>query len=151
MLEGAYQPIDVLRLEDPAGDVRPPQGVLNESRVAVNLTVAKDGLGAIERLYQRKGYTGAIRPDMILLDLNLPKMADRLALQEIKSDAVPMRLPGIFLTPFEAESDILATDGAHANCYITKPADMDNSIDVGKRVEELWFTIVMLPNIGMEL
>jgi two-component system, chemotaxis family, response regulator Rcp1 len=145
MLAGAFKPIEVLLVEDNAGDVRLTQEALKEGKLAVHLTVARDGLEATEILHQRNGHANARRPDLILLDLNLPKMDGRQVLQEIKSDPKLMRIPVVVLTTSEAESDILSTYGSHANCYITKPVDMDRFIEIVKRLEEFWFTIVKLP------
>jgi chemotaxis family two-component system response regulator Rcp1 len=145
MLDGALKPIEVLLVEDNAGDVRLTQEALKEGKLAVNLTVARDGLEATEILHQRNGHANAQRPDLILLDLNLPKMDGRQVLQEIKSDPKLMRIPVVVLTTCEADSDILSTYGSHANCYITKPVDMERFIDIVKLLEEFWFTIVKLP------
>ncbi len=145
MLAGALKPIEVLLVEDNAGDVRLTQEALKEGKLAVHLTVARDGLEATEILHQRNGHANVPRPDLILLDLNLPKMDGRQVLQEIKNDPKLMRIPVVVLTTSEAESDILSTYGSHANCYITKPVDMDRFIEIVKLLEEFWFTIVKLP------
>ncbi len=145
MLDGALKPVEVLLVEDNAGDVRLTQEALKEGKLAVHLTVARDGLAAIEILRQRNGHANARRPDLILLDLNLPKMDGRQVLQEIKSDPKLKRIPVVVLTTSEADSDILSTYGSHANCYITKPVDMERFIDIVKLLEEFWFTIVKLP------
>lgn len=145
MLAGALKPIEVLLVEDNAGDVRLTQEALKEGKLAVNLTVARDGLEATEILHQRNGHANAKRPDLILLDLNLPKMDGRQVLQEIKNDPKLMRIPVVVITTSEADSDILTTYGSHANCYITKPVDMDRFVDIVKLLEEFWFTIVKLP------
>jgi chemotaxis family two-component system response regulator Rcp1 len=145
MLDGALKTIEVLLVEDNAGDVRLTQEALKEGKLAVHLTVARDGLEATEILHQRNGHANAHRPDLILLDLNLPKMDGRQVLQEIKNDPNLMLIPVVVLTTSEADSDILTTYSAHANCYITKPVDMDRFIDIVKLLEEFWFTIVKLP------
>lgn len=145
MLESTSKPIEVLLVEDNAGDVRLTREALREGPLAVNLTVAKDGQEAIEMLFRRNGFGDAIRPDLILLDLNLPKVDGRQVLQEIKSDVGLMQIPVIVLTTSHAESDIQATYGAHANCYIAKPVDIEAFIDIVKLLEEFWFTIVKLP------
>lgn len=138
-------------VEDNAGDVRLTKEALKEGKLAVHLTVARDGLEATEILHQRNGHANAKRPDLILLDLNLPKMDGRQVLQEIKNDPKLMRIPVVVLTTSEANSDILTTYGSHANCYITKPVDMDRFIDIVKVLEEFWFTIVKLPAHDTEL
>jgi CheY-like chemotaxis protein len=118
---------------------------LKEGKLAVRLTVARDGLEAMEILHQRNGNAAARRPDLILLDLNLPKMDGRQVLQEIKNDPNLMCIPVVVLTTSAADADILTTYGAHANCYITKPVDMDRFISIVLLLEEFWFTIVKLP------
>lgn len=145
MLDSAIKPIEVLLVEDNAGDVRLTEEALKEGKLTVNLTVARDGLEATEILHQRNGYVSAPRPDLILLDLNLPKLDGRQVLQDIKNDPRLMRIPVVVLTTSAADSDILTTYGAHANCYITKPVDMDRFVDIVKLLEEFWFTIVKLP------
>ena len=145
MLGSVLKPIEVLLVEDNAGDVRLTEEALKEGKLAVRLTVARDGLEAMEILHQRNGNAGARRPDLILLDLNLPKMDGRQVLQEIKNDPNLMRIPVVVLTTSAADADILTTYGAHANCYINKPVDMDRFISIVLLLEEFWFTIVKLP------
>ena len=146
MLDSALKPIEVLLVEDNAGDVRLTEEALKEGKLAVHLTVARDGLAAIEILHQRNGHADAHRPDLILLDLNLPKMDGRQVLHEIKNDPELMRIPVVVLTTSAADADILTTYGAHANCYITKPVDMERFVEIVKLLEEFWFTIVKLPS-----
>jgi len=146
MQQGGFRPIEVLLVEDNPGDVRLTEEALKEGKLAVHLTVARDGLEATEILYQRNCHANAKRPDLILLDLNLPKIDGRQVLQEIKNDPKLMRIPVVVLTTSEADSDILTTYGSHANCYITKPVDMDRFVDSVKLLEEFWFTIVKLPS-----
>ncbi len=146
MLDGVLRPIEVLLVEDNPGDVRLTEEALKEGKLAVHLTVARDGLEATEILHRRNSYANATRPDLILLDLNLPKIDGRQVLQEIKNDPKLMRIPVVVLTTSEADSDILTTYGSHANCYITKPVDMDRFVDIVKLLEEFWFTIVKLPS-----
>ena len=146
MQQGGFRPIEVLLVEDNPGDVRLTEEALKEGKLAVHLTVARDGLEATEILYQRNCHANAKRPDLILLDLNLPKIDGRQVLQEIKNDPKLLRIPVVVLTTSEADSDILTTYGSHANCYITKPVDMDRFVDIVKLLEEFWFTIVKLPS-----
>jgi len=146
MLDGVLRPIEVLLVEDNPGDVRLTEEALKEGKLAIHLTVARDGLEATEILHQRNSHANAKRPDLILLDLNLPKIDGRQVLQEIKNDPKLMRIPVVVLTTSEADADILTTYGSHANCYITKPVDMDRFIDIVKLLEEFWFTIVKLPS-----
>ena len=151
MLNSTLKPIEVLLVEDNAGDVRLTQEALKEGKLVVNLTVAMDGVEATDLLHQRNGHANSNRPDLILLDLNLPKKDGRQVLQEIKNDPKLMRIPVVVLTTSEADSDILTTYGSHANCYITKPVDMDRFVDIVKFLEEFWFTVVKLPAHDTEL
>jgi CheY-like chemotaxis protein len=139
------KPIEILLVEDNIGDIRLTEEALKESNLIVNLNVARDGMEAMEFLRGAGTHANAPAPDLILLDLNLPRKDGREVLQEIKNDADLMRIPVVVLTTSEAESDILTTYGFHANCYITKPVDMDQFIKIVKMLEEFWFTIVKLP------
>ena len=141
MHSAGIKPIEILLVEDNIGDIRLTQEALKESNLLVNLRVVRDGLEAMELLRR----VDTPNPDLILLDLNLPRKDGREVLQEIKSDAELKRIPVVVLTTSEAESDILATYGFHANCYITKPVDMDQFIKIVKMLNEFWFTIVKLP------
>jgi chemotaxis family two-component system response regulator Rcp1 len=145
MHDNGVKPIEILLVEDNVGDIRLTQEALKESNLMVNLKVVRDGLEAMELLRGKGGHLNAPNPDLILLDLNLPRKDGREVLQEIKNDADLKRIPVVVLTTSEAESDILATYGFHANCYITKPVDMDQFIKIVKMLEEFWFTIVKLP------
>jgi chemotaxis family two-component system response regulator Rcp1 len=146
MINGSgIKPIEILLVEDNIGDIRLTEEALKESNLWVNLRVVRDGLEAMEFLHGKGGHVGAPNPDLILLDLNLPRKDGREVLQEIKNDADLKRIPVVVLTTSEAESDIMATYGLHANCYITKPVDMDQFIKIVKMLEEFWFTIVKLP------
>jgi chemotaxis family two-component system response regulator Rcp1 len=131
-------------VEDNPADVRLTQEVMKEAKVRNTITVAGDGVEAINLL--RGDGTVAFRPDLILLDLNLPKKDGRELLADIKSDQDLKVIPVIILTTSTAEEDILKTYGLHANCYITKPVDLDQFIKVVKSVEDFWLTIVRLPN-----
>lgn len=138
--------IEVLLVEDNIGDVRLTQEALKEGRLLVNLTVARDGIEAMDVLQHKNGHTDAPRPDLILLDLNLPRKDGREVLQEIKNNPELRTIPVVVLTTSEADTDVLVTYGAHANCYITKPVDMDRFVEIVKLMEEFWFTIVKLPS-----
>jgi chemotaxis family two-component system response regulator Rcp1 len=142
------KPIDILLVEDNPGDVRLTREALAEGKVLNNLHVAQDGLEAMEYLFQKGKFAQAVRPDIILLDLNLPKKDGREVLAEIKSDPSLRRIPVVILTTSKAEEDVLKTYDLHANCYITKPVDLDQFIGVVQSVEEFWFTIVKLPSDG---
>jgi two-component system, chemotaxis family, response regulator Rcp1 len=141
-------PIDILLVEDNLGDVRLTQEALAESKVKNNLYVVRDGLEAMAFLHREGKYADAIRPDLILLDLNLPKKDGREVLSEIKADEELRRIPVVILTVSSAEEDILRTYDLHANCYITKPMDLDQFIKVVKSIEDFWLTIVKLPPNG---
>jgi len=138
--------IEVLLVEDNIGDVRLTQEALKEGRLLVNLTVARDGIEAMDLLQHKNGHTDAPRPDLILLDLNLPRKDGREVLQEIKANPELRTIPVVVLTTSEADNDVIVTYGSHANCYITKPVDMDRFVEIVKLLEEFWFTIVKLPS-----
>jgi CheY-like chemotaxis protein len=133
------EPIDILLVEDNPGDVRLTQEALKDGQVLKNLYVAKDGVEAIELL------SGEFRPDIILLDLNLPKKGGREVLAEIKSDPNLKRIPVVILTSSQAEEDILSSYDLHANSYITKPVDLDQFVRVIQSIENFWLSIVKLP------
>ncbi len=139
------QPIEVLLVEDNPGDVRLTREALKEGKVRNNLSVAPDGVEALAFLRRQGRYAGAPRPDLILLDLNLPKKDGREVLEEIKADPALRTIPVVILTTSEAERDIARAYDLHANCYITKPVDLDQFITVVKSIEDFWFTIVKLP------
>ena len=143
------KPIEILLVEDNIGDIRLTEEALKESNLIVNLHVARDGMEAMEFLRGEGGQANAPAPDLILLDLNLPRKDGREVLHEIKNDADLKRIPVVVLTTSEAESDIVTTYGFHANCYINKPVDMDQFIKIVQMLEEFWFTIVKLPPRGI--
>jgi chemotaxis family two-component system response regulator Rcp1 len=139
-------PIDILLVEDNAGDVRLTQEVLKGSKVRNNLIVASNGREALSCLRREGKYAGTVRPDLILLDLNLPVMDGREVLEKIKDDQDLKRIPVVILTTSKAEEDILKTYNLHANCYVTKPVDLDQFVKVVKSLEDFWLAIVKLPN-----
>ncbi len=139
------RPIEVLLVEDSPGDVRLTEEALKEGKVRNNLNVVMDGVEAMAYLRREGRYASAIRPDIVLLDLNMPKKDGREVLAEMKSDHRLRRIPVVILTTSEAEQDILKTYDLHANCYITKPVDLDQFISLVKSVEDFWLTIVKLP------
>jgi len=134
-------PIEILLVEDNPADVRLTQEALREGKVKNNLSVARDGEEALAFLRRE----GAPRPDLILLDLNLPRRDGREVLKEIKDDPQLRMIPVVVLTTSAAESDILKSYSLHANCYITKPVDLDQFITVVKSIDDFWLTIVRLP------
>ena len=139
--------IEILLVEDNPGDVRLTVEGLRESKVRNNLHVASDGIEAMEFLRRQGRYIGAIRPDLILLDLNLPRMDGREVLSEVKSDPKLKTIPVVVLTTSRAEQDVLRSYELQANCYITKPVDLEQFLAVVKSIEDFWFTIVTLPHV----
>ncbi len=139
-------PVDILLVEDNAGDVRLTREVLRDSKVRNNLIVANNGQEALACLRKQGKFTGTVRPDLILLDLNLPVKDGREVLAEIKGDPDLKRIPVVILTTSKAEEDILKTYNLHANCYVTKPVDLEQFVKVVKSLEDFWLAIVKLPN-----
>jgi CheY-like chemotaxis protein len=137
--------IDILLVEDNAGDVRLTREALKEGKVLNTLHVVEDGIEALLYLRHEGQYAEAPHPDIILLDLNLPRKDGRELLADIKTDPNLKRIPVVILTTSKAEEDILKTYNLHANCYIAKPVDLNRFIEVVKSIEEFWFTIVKLP------
>jgi chemotaxis family two-component system response regulator Rcp1 len=140
--------IEILLVEDNPGDVRLTREALKEGKVLNTLHVVGDGVEALEFLRNAGQYARAAHPDIILLDLNLPRKDGREVLADIKSDPNLRRIPVVILTTSKAEEDIIKSYDLHANCFITKPVDLDQFITVVKSVEEFWFTIVKLPSDG---
>jgi CheY-like chemotaxis protein len=139
------QAIEILLVEDNPGDIRLTREAFKEGKVSNEINVVNDGIEALEYLRQEGQYTDAPRPDVILLDLNLPKKDGYEVLAEIKKDPDLRRIPVVILTTSEAERDILQTYYMHANCYITKPVDLDQFITVIKSIESFWLNVVKLP------
>jgi len=139
------KPINILLVEDSPGDARLAQEALKDSKLINELFTVSDGMEAMDFLYKRGKYVKAVHPDLILLDLNLPKKDGREVLKEIKLDENLKKIPVVILTISKAEVDILKSYNLHANCYITKPLDLDQFIHVVKSIEEFWLTIVKLP------
>lgn len=137
--------VDILVVEDNAGDARLITEVLNDSKMFNSLFVAKDGVEAMEFLRNKGKYKDMPKPDLIILDLNLPRKDGREVLSEIKSDEVLKHIPIVIMTISQAEEDILKSYNLHANCYITKPIDLLQFIKVVKSIEDFWFSIVKLP------
>ena len=141
----ANAPIDILLVEDNPGDVRLTKEALHDAKVLNNLTVAVDGVEALAALRREGRFADAPRPDIILLDLNLPRKDGREVLAEIKEDPGLRRIPVVVLTTSKAEEDVVRTYNLHANCYITKPVDLEQFMTVVKSIEDFWFTVVRLP------
>ena len=132
-------------VEDNPGDVRLTQEVLKEGRIANTLNVVMDGVEALKYLRREGDYAKVRDTDLILLDLNLPKMDGREVLAVIKADPVLSRIPVVVLTTSGAEADILSAYSLHANCYITKPVSLDRFVDVVRSIEDFWLSLVRLP------
>jgi len=141
----AVAPIEILLVEDNPGDARLTREALKDGRVRHHLSVVADGVEALAFLRAQGGHARAPRPDLILLDLNIPKMDGRQVLAEIKADPDLVRIPVVVLTTSKAEEDIARTYDLHANCYINKPVDLDQFMTVVKAIEDFWLTIVRLP------
>lgn len=142
------RPVQILLVEDNPGDVGLTIEALKEAKVLNKLTVVKDGIEALSLLRRQGQHAHAARPDLILLDLNLPKKDGREVLAEIKADDNLKRIPVIILTTSENEQDVVKSYNLHANCYITKPLDLDRFIKVVKSIEDFWLGIVVLPKNG---
>jgi len=139
------RPVQILLVEDNPGDVGLTLEALKEATVLNKLTVVKDGIEALSLLRRQGQHAHAARPDLILLDLNLPKKDGREVLAEIKADDNLKRIPVIILTTSQNEQDVVKSYNLHANCYITKPLDLDQFIKVVKSIEDFWLGIVVLP------
>lgn len=139
------KPIEILLVEDSPGDVRLTQEILKDTKVRNNLYVVGDGVEAMAFLRHEDKYANMPRPDLVLLDLNLPEKDGREVLAEIKSDEKLKSIPVVVLTISQAEEDILNAYGLYANCYISKPIDLKQFIKVVKSIEDFWLTIVKLP------
>ncbi len=143
--EKTGRPIEILLVEDNPGDVRLTQEALKDAKVLNKLRVVSDGVEALAFLRRQGKYAHAVRPGLILLDLNLPKMDGRKVLAEIKEDPDLKRIPVVVLTISKADEDIIKTYELHANCYITKPVDLEQFMEVVKAIENFWLTVVKLP------
>jgi CheY-like chemotaxis protein len=138
--------IQVLLVEDNPGDVRLTKEALKEGKLLNQLTVVGDGVEALSFLRKQGIYANALQPELILLDLNLPKKDGREVLAEIKADPNLRRIPVVVLTTSSSEEDILKIYDLHANCYITKPVDLEQFMGVVKSIEDFWVSVVKLPS-----
>lgn len=138
--------IEILLVEDNPGDIRLTQVALKDSKMMNNLHVVRDGVEAMAYLRREGEYADEPTPDIILLDLNLPRKDGREVLAEIKNDEMLKRLPVVVLTTSSADEDILHSYDLHANCYITKPVDLNSFVTIIKSIERFWFQIVKLPS-----
>jgi two-component system, chemotaxis family, response regulator Rcp1 len=139
------RPIEILLVEDNEGDVRLTLEALKEGKVSNNLSIARDGVEALQMLRREGKHAQLARPDLILLDLNLPRKDGREVLAEIKEDGDLRRIPVVVLTTSQAEEDVLRTYDLHANCYITKPVDLEQFLKVVKSIDDFWLEVVRLP------
>jgi CheY-like chemotaxis protein len=142
------KPIEILLVEDNIGDADLVREGLESCKILNRLNVVEDGEKAIAYLHKEAPYANASRPELILLDLNLPRKDGREVLAEIKNDKCLMRIPVIILTSSKAEEDIVKSYNLHANCYISKPIDVDQFLKVIKSIEDFWLNIVILPSGG---
>ena len=142
------KPVEILLVEDNPGDVRLTREALKEAKVINHLTVLKDGVEALAFLRHEAPYGDAATPHLILLDLNLPKKDGREVLAEIKADEKLKRIPVVVLTTSQDEQDVFKSYNLHANCYVTKPVDLEQFMTVVKSIEDFWLGIVMLPQNG---
>jgi chemotaxis family two-component system response regulator Rcp1 len=140
------QPVEILLVEDSPGDVRLTREAFKDAKVHINLHVATDGAEAMAFLRREGKYASVPRPDLILLDLNLPKKDGRAILTEIKEDPKLKCIPIVILTTSSSEEDILRSYQLHANCYITKPVDLDGFLKVVKSIDNFWLSVVDLPS-----
>jgi CheY-like chemotaxis protein len=139
------RPIDILLVEDNPGDVRLTQELLRDSKVRNTLVAVSNGVEALALLRREGRYRDAARPDLILLDLNLPRKDGREVLAEVKQDLELKRIPVVVLTSSKAEADVLKTYNLHANCYVTKPVGLEQFATVVKSIEDFWLSIVRYP------
>jgi len=141
------RPVNILLIEDNLGDVRLTQEAFKEGRIEISMEVVMDGVEAIKYLQKEAPYTEKVTPDLILLDLNLPKRDGREVLKEIKSDEFLKRIPVVILTTSNAEQDIMKSYNLHVNCYINKPVDFDKFFDIIQKIEDFWLTTAILPTM----
>ena len=139
------RPVEILLVEDSPTDVLLAAEALQQAKVINNLHVVRDGVEAIAYLRREGLHSDAPRPDLVLLDLNLPRKDGREVLAEVKADPLLKQIPIVVLTTSKAEEDVLASYGHHANCYITKPVDFGQFANVVRQVESFWFAVVTLP------
>jgi CheY-like chemotaxis protein len=141
----AIMPIEVLLVEDNPGDAQLTRIALEDSKISIHLNVVEDGVEAMAFLRKQEKYAKMPHPDIVLLDLNLPRKDGREVLAEIKGDENLKRIPVVVLTTSQAEEDILKAYNLCANCYITKPVDFDQFVKIVQSIENFWFAIVKLP------
>jgi CheY-like chemotaxis protein len=141
------RPVNILLIEDNPGDVRLTQEAFKEGRIDISMEVVMDGVEAVKFLQKEAPYSDKFTPDLILLDLNLPKRDGREVLKEIKADNFLKRIPVVILTTSNAEQDIVKSYNLHVNCYINKPVDFDKFFDIIQKIEDFWLTTAVLPTM----
>jgi len=141
----SFRPVDILLVDDSPADVDLTREALRDARMLNRMFVVGDGVEALAFLRREGTHADAPRPDLILLDLNMPRMNGREVLAEIKSDPKLRRIPVVILTTSQAETDILQTYDLHANCFVTKPVELDQFVEVAKSIEGFWLSLVQLP------
>jgi two-component system, chemotaxis family, response regulator Rcp1 len=146
MHDNFSRPVDILLVEDNPGDVRLTQEAFRDSRLTIKLNVVMDGEDALNYLFRRPPYENTTKPDMILLDLNIPKKDGREVLEEIKQDPVLRYVPVVVLTTSNAEQDIVKTYNLKVNAYINKPVDFDHFFDIVQKIETFWLMTATLPS-----
>jgi len=144
-MDGSPRAIEILMVEDNPGDVRLTREALKGAKVWAQVHVVEDGVAALDYLYRRPPYESALRPDLILLDLNLPRMDGREVLAKVKSDPKLKLIPIVVLTTSQAEEDVLRAYDLNANCYVTKPVDLHQFNRIVQMIEQFWMTVVTLP------
>lgn len=142
------KPVEILLVDDSPSDVRLTKEAIKDSKMFNNITVVRDGVEAMAYLHKEGAYADAIRPDLILLDLNMPRKDGRETLAEIKADPELKRIPVVVLTVSKAEEDVLKAYNLYANCYVTKPMDIEQFSKIVKTIDDFWFSIVTLPPNG---
>jgi CheY-like chemotaxis protein len=145
MIPSHTQPVEILMVEDNPRDARLAVEALKDSKVRNNLHHVEDGVTAMRFLYRQAEYAQVPRPDLILLDLNLPRKDGREVLAEVKGDPKLRHIPVVIMTTSEAERDLVKTYGLHANAYVVKPVDLEHFIEVVQGIKDFWLTIVKLP------
>lgn len=148
MMTRKDRPVNILLIEDNPGDVRLTQEAFKEGRLPVNLQVVMDGVEAMKYLRKEAPYEKMVTPDLILLDLNLPKRDGREVLQDIKTDKFLKRIPVVVLTTSNAEQDILKSYNLYVNSYINKPVDFDKFFDTIQKIEDFWLATAILPTMA---
>jgi len=138
-------PIEILLVEDAPGDVRLTFEAFKKATIDVHLSSVKDGAEALDYLYKKGGYSNAKRPDLILLDLNIPKVNGHEVLAQVKSDPQLKRIPVVVLTSSKNDDDVRRAYDAHANCYLIKPGDLKDFFSLIRAIEDFWLTLVKLP------